>query len=70
MLARTSKLTISPEMLKYIRDATNKSIEKYKKQVSVINVNDDKPNIYNLLPFVSFVSFLAGYNFHYFIKVL
>lgn len=67
MLAGTSKLTISPEMLKYIKDTTNKSIEKYKKQVSVISVNDDKPNFYNLLPFVSFVSFLAGYNFHYFI---
>jgi hypothetical protein len=58
---------ISPEMLKYIRDTTNKSIEKYKRPFSYINVGEDKPNLYSLLPFVSFVSFLAGYNFHIFI---
>ncbi len=31
MMTTKNKLTISPEMLKYLTDSTNKSLEKYKK---------------------------------------
>jgi len=70
-----NKPFINPDMLKYIRESTNKSIEKYliKKNDenninTLIKVNDNNnddivPNIYFLVSFVSLVSFLAGYKF-------
>jgi len=60
---------ISPEMLRYIKESTNKSIEKYKNKNNynsklVITKKDKPPNdFFILLPFVSIVSFLAGYHF-------
>jgi hypothetical protein len=61
---------ISPEMLKYIRDATNKSIEKHFKKPEFVReknntialLKDVEPYFF-ILPFVSLISFLAGYNF-------
>jgi hypothetical protein len=66
---------ISPEMLKYIRDTTNKSLEKYtnKPRFVIPDKNDppdkkDPPDFFLLLPFVSLISFLAGYKFCKLIK--
>ena len=77
---------INPEMSKYIKEQTNKSIamlqEKYSNKnksewdsafgirvsdlVKSTDLNPDPkiPSIYFILPFVSLLSFLAGYNFH------
>jgi hypothetical protein len=77
---------INPEMSKYIKEQTNKSIamlqEKYSNKnksewdsafgtrvsdlVKSTDLNPDPkiPSIYFILPFVSLISFLAGYNFH------
>jgi hypothetical protein len=77
---------INPEMSKYIKEQTNKSIamlqEKYSNKnkpewdlafgtrvsdlVKSTDIDPDPkiPSIYFLLPFVSLMSFLAGYNFH------
>jgi hypothetical protein len=69
---------ISNEISTYIKDTTNKSLEKYKNKVRFIIpntttdlTNDSYPNIgpnkgypsnfFALLPFVSLMSFLAGY---------
>ena len=60
---------ISPEMSKYIRDTTNKSLEKYtNKPKFVIPDKKDPPDFFLLLPFVSLISFLAGYKFCKLIK--
>jgi hypothetical protein len=60
---------ISPEMSKYIKDTTNKSLEKYtNKSKFVIPDKKDPPNFFLLLPFVSLISFLAGYKFCKLIK--
>lgn len=58
--------SINPEMLKHIRESTNKSIERYKR--SVIFDKKEPPSLYALLPFVSFISFLAGYNLNKLLK--
>ena len=69
----------NPKILEYIRNTTNKTIEKYKKILTLdynIDYNIDynnydpetnKPNNL-LLPIVSFISFLAGYHFHNFVN--
>jgi hypothetical protein len=56
---------LSPEMSKYIRESTNKSIENYKinPYSLVLFEKNDPPKFFALLPFVSFISFLAGYKF-------
>jgi hypothetical protein len=60
---------ISPEMSKYIKDTTNKSLEKYTNNSKfVIPDKKDPPNFFILLPFVSLISFLAGYKFCKLIK--
>jgi len=60
---------ISPEMSKYIRDTTNKSLEKYtNKPKFVIPDKKDPHGFFLLLPFVSLISFLAGYKFCKLIK--
>ena len=77
---------INPEMSKYIKEQTNKSIAKLQEKYSNKNKSDwdstfgtrvsdlvksthlnpdpKIPSIYFVLPFVSLLSFLAGYNFH------
>ncbi len=77
-------LFINPEMSKYTKEQTNKSIirlqEQYSKKdksewnsafgtrvsnlVKTIDKEPKLPSIYFILPFVSLISFLAGYNFH------
>lgn len=44
MMPTKCKLTISPEMLKYLTESTNKSLEKYKKP-KLPNVNWEDINI-------------------------
>jgi hypothetical protein len=61
---------VNPYLSKFLRDVTNKSIEKqfknqYPKGLLLnknIPLNDIVP-YYMLLPFVSLIFFLAGYNF-------
>jgi hypothetical protein len=67
---------INPEMSKYIKEQTNKWLEKYstpRNSIQGIRVSDlvkqtdmdpKFPNTYLILPFVSLISFLAGYNFY------
>ena len=65
---------ISNNVSTYIKDTTNKSLEKYKNKVRFIipnkstdlttdsyNYNGNTYNFFTLLPFVSLISFLAGY---------
>ena len=63
---------ISNKISTYIKDTTNKSLEKYKNKVRFVITdltNDSYPNkgypltFFSLLPFVSLMSFLAGYKF-------
>jgi hypothetical protein len=69
-------LFVSKEMSTYIKDTTNKSLEKYKNKVRFVipttttdltndsYLNKDYPlTFFTVLPFVSFMSFLAGYRF-------
>jgi hypothetical protein len=67
--------SISPEISKYIKDTTNKSLEKYTNNVkfAIPDKMDppdkkDPPDFFLLLPFVSLISFLAGYKFCKLIK--
>lgn len=70
MFSSNKRFLISPEMSKYIKDSTNKSLEKYinKYKINTTLVKDISPNYIALLPFVSFISFLAGYNLNMFLK--
>ena len=63
---------ISNNVSTYIKDTTNKSLEKYKNKVRFVTTdltNDSYPNkgypltFFAVLPFVSLMSFLAGYKF-------
>ena len=65
-------LFVSKEMSTYLKDTTNKSLEKYKKVRFVIPTDlthDSYPNkgyqltFFSVLPFVSLMSFLVGYRF-------
>ena len=65
-------LFVSKEMSTYIKDTTNKSLEKYKNKVRFVTTdltNDSYPNkgypltFFSVLPFVSLMSFLVGYRF-------
>ena len=58
---------ISNEISKYIKDSTNKSLEKYKKNHGLYNKNIPL-HFFGLLPFVSLISFLVGYNLDKVIK--
>lgn len=60
---------INPEMSKYIKEQW---IRKYDKNSYLVKYDYEKqlPNIYMLLPFVSLISFLAGYNFRNLISTL
>ena len=60
---------ISSEMSKYIKDSTNKSLEKYTNNFKfVISDKTDPLGFFVLFPFVSLISFLAGYKFCKLIK--
>jgi len=85
MFRLSNPLIISNEISTYIKDTTNKSLEKYKNKVRFIttdltndslNISSNKayppnayppnaypPTFFSLLPFVSLMSFLAGYKF-------
>jgi hypothetical protein len=83
MLNFNRKNFVRPEMSQYIKEqiisTQNKLMEKYSnknndlindKFSNLVNYKNIKPNLSNskiILPFVSLLSFLAGYNFHYFI---
>ena len=69
-------LFVSKEMSTYIKDTTNKSLEKYKNTVRFVIptttndlTHDSYPNkgypltFFSVLPFVSLMSFLVGYRF-------
>ncbi len=70
MFTLRSRSLISPEMSKYINDTTNKSLEKYKNNIklNIPNHKNDPPNFLFILPFVSLISFLAGYKLSKLIK--
>jgi|688.fasta_scaffold1002478_1 hypothetical protein len=79
MLILNSKQFVNPEMSKYIKEQTNKWLislqEKHSNKpnyISGLRVSDlvkqtdiepKLPNNYFILPFVSLISFLAGYKF-------
>ena len=64
-----TSFTISPKMLKYIRESTNKSIEKYldKNYINTksIEKKHNSSTFYSSWQLVSFISFLAGYSFRF-----
>ena len=70
MFRLSNPLIISNEISTYIKDTTNKSLEKYKNKVRFVTTdltNDSylnkayPSNFFAVLPFVSLMSFLAGY---------
>ena len=71
--ASSAHLFVSNEMSTYIKDTTNKSLEKYKNKVRFVIptdlTHDSYPNkgypltFFSVLPFVSLMSFLVGYRF-------
>lgn len=67
MFGFNSRSLINPQISFYIKDQTNKSMKKYlnNKQINQkISVTDlvNVPKCCYILPFVSLISFLAGYN--------
>lgn len=69
-LLKNNVRIINPEMSKYIKEQTNKSFEKLRNQYSITTYNKS-PDLHNccyILPFVSLLSFLAGYQFCIMIK--
>lgn len=86
MLNLNRRQFINPEMSKYIKEQTNKSIARLQEQYSKkdklewesafpkqvsdlvkhsdIDIKENLPNYYFILPLVSLISFLAGYNFY------
>jgi hypothetical protein len=55
---------ISSEMSKYIKDSTNKSLENYTNNFKFVIHDKTVPlSFFVLFPFVSLISFLAGYNY-------
>ena len=70
MFCLNNRPMVKPEMSKYLRDVTNKSIDKHFKTPYftriLLNKNIPSNNImpyFLLFPFVSLISFLAGYNY-------
>ena len=57
---------VSPDMAEYIKQSTNKSLEKYKQDKintnKVIRIKEEEKNIF-ILAFVSIFSFCMGYKF-------
>jgi hypothetical protein len=58
-----NKRLVSTELANYIKEQTNKYLDKYSKKVHIEKneYNQKENNIIFLLPFVSLFSFLAGY---------
>ena len=55
---------INPKISIYIKEQTNKSLEKYTNNFKfVISDKTDPLSFFVLFPFVSLISFLAGYNY-------
>ena len=65
MFGLKRRFLISPEMSKCLKESTNKYISTHLKPN--IKYMEDKHMMHLLLPFVSLVSFLFGYNFRGFI---
>jgi len=75
MFVLNRKQIINPEMAKYIKEQNKKWIksieEKYSNNSAYVTTGSNLvkyeepkiPNIFLLMPFVSLISFLAGYNF-------
>lgn len=63
MFTLRSQTLINPEISKYIKETTNKSLEKYKYNIKSIISTDtnNSTNFLLLLPFVSLFSVLLGY---------
>jgi len=59
MFSLINRPSVNPIMAKFIRDSTNKSLEKYKNNVKFGIPNP--PNFFILSPFLSLSYFLAGY---------
>jgi hypothetical protein len=59
-----NKYNIDSQIIKYIEETTNKSVENHinKYKINAQMLKDKPPNCIMLLPFVSLISFLAGYN--------
>jgi len=70
MFCLNKRPMINPDLSKYLRDVTNKNIEKQFKtpdfsseKITTISLPNDFRPYFLLFPFVSLISFLAGYNF-------
>jgi len=62
MFNLSNRQLISDKISKYLRYTTNKSLEKYKKNVTFSIPDKNVPlNFFFILPFVSLISFLTGY---------
>jgi len=74
MLTFNYKYPNNYKLLKYVNEQTNKWIKGLQeKDISIdlvksTNLNQIPQNIYLILPFVSFISFLAGYKIYYLIQ--
>lgn len=68
------KNLINPEMSKYIKEQLIRKYDSNRNSYNSYLVKYDytkqSPNMYILLPFVSLISFLAGYNFRNLISTL
>jgi hypothetical protein len=62
MFSLINRPLVNPIMAKFIRDSTNKSLEKYKKNVFLdYEKKVVTPNFLILLPVLSLIYILAGY---------
>lgn len=62
MFSLINRPLVNPIMAKFIRDSTNKSLEKYKNNVLIdYKKKFVTSNFFILLPFLSLSYFLAGY---------
>lgn len=71
MLSLRKPPFISPKLSQYIKDTTNKSLEKYKYKHNNIhtlfvhnknNINNNIKNVFLIISFVSVISFLSRFN--------
>ena len=66
MFSLINRPLVNPSMAKYIRDSTNKSLEKYKNNVFIdyekkLVLTKSMPNFFIILPLLSLIYFLACY---------
>lgn len=70
MFAFNLKSNISPEISKYIKEQTNKSIQRQNTNNSLVNTRIyDFDKNYFVFPFVSLFSFIVGYKCCEFMKL-